>query len=109
MAKGVSWSMKELQQALRMKRRGTTCADIGVALGRSTATVQAKLKYRGKTRVKISITHLIEGPTSTLEEQIKRNAAHHRDLTGSICGDPPVGYSALDRKRGVPPAASRDT
>jgi hypothetical protein len=109
MAKGVSWSMKELQQALRMKRRGATCADIGVALGRSTAAVEAKLKYCGTTRVKISITHLIEGPTSGVEEQIKRNAAHHRDLTGAICGDPPVGYSALDRKRGVPPAARRDT
>src|SRR5712692_7640201 len=94
MAKGVSWSMKELQQALRMKRRGATCADIAVALGRSAAMIEAKFKYSSKTRVNLSITHLIEEQTSAIEEQIKRNAAHHRDLTGAICGDPPVGYSA---------------
>jgi hypothetical protein len=30
MAKGVSWSMKERRQAVRMKRQGATCADIAV-------------------------------------------------------------------------------
>jgi hypothetical protein len=107
MAKGVSWSMKELQQALRMKRQGASCADIAVALGRSAAAVETKFEYRGKTRVNVPIAPLIEGPTSVVEEQIKRNAAHHRDVTGAICGDPPIGYSALDRKRGLPPAAIR--
>jgi len=109
MAKGVSWSMKELQQALRMKRQGATCADMAVALGRSATAVEAKLKYWGKTRVNVPTIHLIKQPTSAIEEQIGRNAAHHRDLTGAICGDPPVGYSALDRKRGIPPAAGRET
>jgi hypothetical protein len=108
MAKCMSWSMKEFQQALRMKRQGATCADIAVVLGRSTVAVEAKLKYCGKARVNVSIARLIEGPTSAIEEQVKRNAAHHRDLTGAICGDPPLGYSALDRKRGVAPAASHD-
>jgi hypothetical protein len=109
MAKGVSWSIKELQQAVRMKRQGATCADIAVALGRSAAAVEAKFKYWGKRRVNVPIAHLIERPTSTIEEQIKRNAARHRDLTGAICGDPPIGYSALDRTRGIRPAAGRDT
>ena len=109
MAKGVSWSMKELQQALRMKRQGATCADMAVALGRSAAAVEAKFKYWGKTRVNVPTTHLIKRSTSAIEEQIERNAAHHRDLTAAICGDPPIGYSALDRKRGIPPAAGRET
>jgi hypothetical protein len=109
MAKGVSWSMKELRQALRMKRQGATCADIAVALGRNAAAIEAKFQYWGKERVNIPVTHLIEGSTSPIEEQIKRNAAHYRDLTGAICGDPPIGYSALDRKRGAPPAGNRNT
>jgi hypothetical protein len=108
MAKCMSWSMKEFQQALRMKRQGATCADIALVLGRSAVAVEAKLNYCGKARVNASIARLNEGPASAIEEQVKRNAAHHRDLTGAICGDPPIGYSALDRKRGVPPAASRD-
>jgi hypothetical protein len=99
-----SWSMKEFQQALRMKRRGATCADIGAALGRSAAAVEAKFKYCGKTPVTIPITRSPEEPTSAIEEQIKRNAAHHRDLTGAICGDPPAGYLAA-YKNGSAPAS----
>jgi hypothetical protein len=108
MSKCMSWSMKEFRQALRMKRQGATCADIALVLGRSAVAVEAKLNYRGKAHANVTIARPNEGPASAIEEQVKRNAAHHRDLTGAICGDPPVGYSALDRKRGVPPAASRD-
>jgi hypothetical protein len=99
-----SWSMKEFQLALRMKRRGATCADIGAALGRSAAAVEAKFKYCGKTPETIPITRPLEEPTSAIEEQIKRNSAHHRDLTGAICGDPPTGYLA-DYKNGSAPAS----
>jgi hypothetical protein len=99
-----SWSMKEFQQALRMKRRGANCADIGAVLGRSAAAVEAKFKYCGKTPVTIPITRSPEEPMSAIEEQIKRNAAHHRDLTGAICGDPPAGYLAA-YKNGSAPAS----
>jgi hypothetical protein len=87
-----SWSMKEFQQALRMKRRGATCTEIGVALGRSPAAVEAKFKYCGKVPVTISMHAIAGRADERLEEQIKRNAAHDRDLTGVICGDPPTGY-----------------
>jgi hypothetical protein len=97
-----SWSMKEFQQALRMKRRGATCADIGAALGRSTAAVEAKLKYCGRIPVTIPMTRSLEEPTSAIEEQSKRNAAHHRDLTGVICGDPPTGYLAAHKNGSAP-------
>jgi hypothetical protein len=109
MAKGVSRSIKEFQQALRMRRQGVTCTNIAIALGRNAAAVEAKLKCCGKTPVNVPIAHRTEGPTGALEGQVERNAAYHRDLTGAICGDPPVGYSALDRKRSVPPAFNRDT
>lgn len=45
MAKGASWSMKELQHAIRMKRRGAGYADIAVALGRRRDAVEAKLEF----------------------------------------------------------------
>jgi hypothetical protein len=100
MAKGASWSMKEIQQALRMKRQGVTCANIASVLGRTVAAIEAKLKGYGKTAVNVSIARSGERPVSAAEGQIKRNVACHRDLTGAICGDPPLGYSALDRKCG---------
>jgi hypothetical protein len=109
MAKGASWSMKEFQQALRMKRQGVACADIATALSRRVAEIEAKLRCFGKTPVNLPIARPTEAPMCTLEGQIKRNAAYHRDLTGAICGDPPIGYSALDRKREASRVASSNT
>jgi hypothetical protein len=108
MPKTASWSMKELQQAIRMKRQGMTCAGIAAALGRSVAAVEAKLKGCGITPVKVSLPRLIEAATTRANaEPITRNGASHRDLTGAICGDPAIGYSALDRKVGAAPTAGR--
>jgi len=40
-------------------------------------------------------------PQDELEAQAQRLAAYDaRDLTGSVCGDPPVGMSALDEREG---------
>jgi hypothetical protein len=97
-----SWSMREFQQSLRMKRRGATCADIGAALGGSLAAVEAKFKYCGRIPVTISMTRSLKEPTSAIEEQIRRNPAHHRDLTGVICGDPPTGFSAAYKNGSAP-------
>jgi hypothetical protein len=97
MAKGASWSMKEFRRALRMKRQGVTCADIAHALGRNPAAVEAKLNCCKKTSANVPIAHLTQGQIGPLEGQIKPNAAHHRNLTAAICGDPPIGHSALDR------------
>jgi hypothetical protein len=99
MAKGASWSMKEFHQALRMKRQGMSCTDIAIALGKKVAAIEAKLKCCGKRPVNFPNPYPTEGSTDDLEAQSERDVAHHRDLTGVICGDPPIGYSALDRKR----------
>lgn len=38
---------------------------------------------------------------AAMTERLRRVIAEdQRDLTGAICGDPPVGYSALDRRVG---------
>jgi hypothetical protein len=97
MAKSASWSMKEFQQALRMKRQGVSCADIATALGRNRAAVEAKLNCCKKASAKVPIAHLTQGQIAPLEGQIKPNTARHRNLTATICGDPPIGHSALDR------------
>jgi hypothetical protein len=106
MPKTASWSMKEFQQAIRMKRQGMTCASIAAALGRSVAAVEAKLKGCGLTPVKVSLPRLIAAAaTPAIAKPITRYGASHRDLTGAICGDPAIGYSALDR---VAPTATPD-
>jgi hypothetical protein len=100
--------MKDLQHAIRMKRRGASCANIAAVLGKSAGAVEAKLKHSSKATAKISAARSIETPASCpMEEQIRRSAPPCRDLTGVICGDPEIGYSALDRRRAETPAARR--
>jgi hypothetical protein len=110
MAKNASWSMKELHHAIRMKRQGASCAKIAVALGKSAAAVEAKLKPGGMAPLRLPAQRLIEAAaTRVMAEPIRRDGAPHRDLTGAICGDPAIGCSALDRKRGgVAPIAGHD-
>jgi len=109
MAKSASWSIKDLRQAIRMKRQGAICAVIAAALGRRAVAVEAKLNWSGTIPVKNPVPRPIEAPPIRANEgQTKRSGAPHRDLTGIICGDPAIGYSALDRKRGARPIASHD-
>ena len=109
MIKNASWSMKEIQHAIRMRRQGVSCADIAAALGKSVGAVEGKLNHGAKTTVpkttvKVSPPRSVGAPTpGATQEQIWRNGAPYRDLTGVICGDPAIGCSALDRKRGVAP------
>jgi hypothetical protein len=98
MAKSASWSMKELRQALRLKRKGVTSANIALVLGKTVPAIEAKLKCYGKGAVTVPSVGCGETPVNAAQGQIRRNAACARDLTGAICGDPPIGYSALDRK-----------
>jgi hypothetical protein len=99
MSKDASWSMKELRAALRLKRKGATCADIAPVLGKTAAAIEAKLKRYGKAPM-LPVVRTRESAVGAAEAQTRRTACP-RDLTGAICGDPPVGFSALDRKCGI--------
>ena len=46
----------------------------------------------------VAATHQADAALFDARDRLSR-AAQRRSLTGSICGDPPPGYSALDRKR----------
>jgi hypothetical protein len=68
MTKGTSWSMRELQQAIRMKRRGVACAEIALALGRPMDAVEAKLAFCSRKRASAPGASL-RVPTSELAHQ----------------------------------------
>ncbi len=79
MAKGTSWSMKELQQAIRMKRRGVACAEIAVALGRPMDAVEAKLAFCNQKRAspcreKMDAGFAISASTKEVERSSDRTA-----------------------------------
>lgn len=61
------------------------------------------LSLRKRPRAKTIFVHRVNYTESRpgediLAERDRRASAPARNLTGAICGDPPVGFSALDRR-----------
>ena len=75
--------------------------EIGQRLGRGTSTCYQKYHYANSVRAQSAHDQqLPRASERAINERDRYNAAlHARDLTATLCGDPPPGYSALDRKR----------
>lgn len=76
---------------------------IAQALKCSVSRVQGRRIHFGPSfEDKRPLTGSICASSAALIERDRRkDAADRRDLTATFCGDPPVGYSALDRKVAV--------
>lgn len=115
-----SWSDAEKATALRMKADGAKPVEIAAALGRTEKSVRAKIytmqmnqaqrlrdnatrnarRYdsdQGRRAAGIGIAVSMAPDIDAIDERNRRIAAPHRDLTALLCGDPPLGFSALDR------------
>jgi len=80
---------------------GRSWDEIATALGRTESGVKSKFKYQLHQReVKAPAVPFVREPvpSEVLLEQAKRLTATARDLAGSVFGDPPRGFSALDRR-----------
>ncbi len=76
-------------------------AEIAVELGRTESGVKSKFKYESHERsVRAPSVPFVREPVpeSVLVEQARRLTASARDLAGAVFGDPPRGFSALDRR-----------
>jgi hypothetical protein len=100
------WSDGEEATLRRMRDEGATRTSISAALGRSVSSIQAKIETMLRQTVGTAgdVTR-VNVPESALVERARYLAAPPRDLTGFMLGDPPVGFSALERKK-EPRAAS---
>lgn len=90
------WTTTEVENALALFEDGHGYEDIAVILGRPATAIKSKLedlRYRNSpaTAGRASAELL-----SARDE--RRHAYDARDLTALICGDPPKGFSALDRR-----------
>lgn len=119
------WTEDRLATLNAKYAEGIPLQDIADHLGTSKRTVENRLywlrmtperraarrekinEYRrslkkGDTRVTIEQVQVSARPS---DEQIRqrdtRMAMPHRDLTAILCGDPPLGFSALDARRQV--------
>lgn len=97
-----AWTAQEIEQLkhLRDVERLSFTA-IGKIMGRPSATVSSKHCY---LRTSAPIRHDVEQrgtfviPPEVREDWKRRQMASHRDLTSAFCGDPPLGFSALERR-----------
>lgn len=103
--KCVPWSDEDVARARAMYREGKRMAEIGAALGRSPGAVSHKLHAPSSPVGRHELGLVTWGdskrdiPASVLIERERRVNAP-RTLAGIILGDPPIGFSALDRRGG---------
>ena len=96
------WSLAEKAELFRLRlEEGLDWSEIALALGRTESGVKSKFKYE-QFRQQVAAPDFPEArepvPESVLREQARRVTAWYRGQVGALCGDPPVGFSALDRR-----------
>jgi hypothetical protein len=95
--KNKHWTQEDIKKARKLVDAKASDEECIAAVGRKYWSCYMKIardRY-GKSDVRVEAAPII--PPTVIEEAVKRMAAP-RDLTGVICGDPPKGYSALERR-----------
>jgi hypothetical protein len=126
MSKSILWSEEETAVLREMKAAGATVPEIMARLGRSKYGIKERWRWlntdeeeRAKRCRQINLNRNIRAqfgngisatrsaprvvPDEVVSNRDARGKAGPRDLAGAFFGDPPRGFSALDRKlRGEP-------
>lgn len=110
-----NWSTQEIETAARMWQdlvidrygdqtntngaKTRACMQIAAAIGRDARSVFWRYQHAGPSFRSTSQANW-NLPLHLLAARDARSEAYDaRDLTGAIMGDPPKGFSALDRRR----------
>jgi hypothetical protein len=97
-----AWSDDDVASMIRMREQGKTWREIDAAMGRTQGGSQ--LKYAAsKAPSKLSAGSIGGGRVELSAEQAanlraRKDAENRMSLTATLFGDPPPGYSALDRR-----------
>ena len=96
-----AFSSTEIREIKQFRKQGLTYRDIGVLMDRSMRSVQHVFDKDAPALNRT--THF--GPVQrmrpareAIEERDRRRQLEPRDLTARLMGDPPKGFSALERK-----------
>lgn len=99
------WDAEELERAHALKAAGFGYEQIGAALGRTTGSVVTAIQKRlvnphaYASGIGRGDQVLLKPDERLLAARDARAAASEaRTITATLMGDPPPGYSALDRK-----------
>jgi len=86
------YSVEELDTMADMHERGASVHEIAAALNRKVESVTSRMISSNLIR-----SHREKCPASVAKDRAARANSPHRNLTASLMGDPPKGYSALDK------------
>jgi hypothetical protein len=118
------WTPSEIERLLALKAEGLTPEQIGKRLNRTSKSVKTRLAYmkltpaqraarleydRNRRNFQNKAVSKVAGvefearksarpEQDVIVERDRRHSAPMRDLTAAFFGDPPVGYSALERR-----------
>lgn len=92
MMKSGYYSVEELDTIADMHERGATVHEIAAALNRKVESVKFRMVSSNLIKSRRN-----EYPASVAKDRAARANSPHRNLTASLMGDPPKGYSALDK------------
>lgn len=98
----VPWTTEEVDRLFHLRLRlGWDWSAVALDLGRTESGVKSKFKavvFARSTATAIRVADRDPIPDSVLNEQARRLCAVARDLTGLVMGDPPRGFSELDKR-----------
>lgn len=95
------WNPQEIELLLSLRNeQKKSWAEISAIMGHSYAVVYSKWWYLtfSMTIPKEPVRSFNIIPDEVQQERINRMMSRPRDLTGAIFGDPPVGFSMLERR-----------
>jgi hypothetical protein len=95
---GRPWTEAEVTALIDLMNEGVTFVAAGERLGRGAVAARRKWVSLGTERIGSTEARTVAVPEQCLADRDRRSAAPQRTLIGAWVGDPPVGYSALDRR-----------
>jgi len=104
-SKGVRGAPRSSRRRAAWREEGISDAEIGKRLYRTRGAVAVKLWNVGVQRHahRFDILHGNNDPATderiVAERDARREASDRRSLTQQFFGDPPIGFSALDKRR----------
>jgi len=90
-------SEAEVDKIISMRRAGKTWRDVSRSVGRAISTCHQVANGRAYF-APLDDAEDVSVPAERIAERRARLSAPARDLTAILLGDPPVGYSALEKK-----------
>ena len=106
MARGRHWSEEELERLRELTAQGLKPSAIAHLFGRNTMSVRDRVRYervqRGEPRKNPTNYVRTETPAcaqALAERDARCEASYRRSITQEFFGDPPPGWSALDKRQ----------